>query len=68
MRCAIVHYHELALKGRNRHLFEQRLIDNIHLALKDLSIRQIENLRSRIRILLPADADYGIVQERLRRV
>jgi thiamine biosynthesis protein ThiI len=36
MRCAIVHYHELALKGRNRDYFEQRLVDNIRQALKDL--------------------------------
>ena len=68
MRCAIVHYHELALKGRNRDLFEQRLIRNIQLALKDLGIRQIENLRSRIRVLLPTNVDVGMVRERLRRV
>jgi thiamine biosynthesis protein ThiI len=68
MNCAIVHYHELALKGRNRNLFEQQLVHNIHLALKDLGIRRIENLRSRIRVLLPPDADVGMVRERLRRV
>ena len=68
MRCAIVHYHELALKGRNRDLFEQRLIRNIQLALKDLGITQIENLRSRIRIVLPTYVDVDVVRERLRRV
>ena len=68
MRCVIVHYHELALKGRNRDLFEQRLIHNIQLALKGLGIRRIENLRSRIRILLPTDADVGTMRERLQRV
>jgi thiamine biosynthesis protein ThiI len=68
MHCAIVHYHELALKGRNRNLFEQQLVRNIHLALKDLGIRRIENLRSRIRVLLPTNADISEVRERLRRV
>ena len=68
MRCAIVHYHELALKGRNRDLFEQRLIRNIQLALTGLGIKQVENLRSRIRILLPPMTDTDLVQERLKRV
>ncbi|HEX5646514.1 MAG TPA: tRNA uracil 4-sulfurtransferase ThiI [Nitrospira sp.] len=68
MRCAIVHYHELALKGRNRDLFEQRLIRNIQLALKGLGITQVENLRSRIRVLLPQNVDARTVRDRLMRV
>lgn len=53
MRCALVHYHELALKGRNRDFFEQRLINNIRSAFKDLGVTRIESLRSRIRVVLP---------------
>lgn len=68
MRCAIVHYHELALKGRNRDYFEQRLVRNIQTALKDLGIKRVENLRSRIRILLPPDSNADVVRDRLRRV
>jgi thiamine biosynthesis protein ThiI len=68
MRCAIVHYHELALKGRNREHFEQRLIRNIQLALKDVGIRQVENLRSRIRVLIAPEAGDDMVRDRLRRV
>src|SRR5882672_8340489 len=52
MRCAIVHYHELALKGRNREYFEERLVRNIQWTLKDLGVRRVENLRSRIRVVL----------------
>lgn len=68
MRTVIAHYHELALKGRNRDYFEQCLIDNIRTALHDLHVRQVENLHSRIRIMLPPEADPTIVRERLRRV
>src|SRR4029078_1011160 len=53
MRCAIVHYHQLALKGRKREYFEERLVRNIQWTLKDLGIRRVENLRSRIRVVLP---------------
>ncbi|MGH7166679.1 MAG: hypothetical protein ACREIS_14265, partial [Nitrospiraceae bacterium] len=38
MRCAVVHYHELALKGRNRPYFEHRLARHIRLALRGLGI------------------------------
>jgi thiamine biosynthesis protein ThiI len=65
MRCAIVHYHELALKGRNRDFFEQRLIHNIRTVLKDLGATRIESLRSRIRIVLPEHISDQAVRSRL---
>ena len=68
MRTAIVHYHELALKGRNRDSFEQCLIDNIRTSLSDLSIRRIDHLQSRIRITLPSETDPDTVRGRLARV
>lgn len=68
MRCAIAHYHELALKGHNRAYFEQCLIKNIRTALTDIGIRQVENLHSRIRIWLPPEASPEVVKDRLMRV
>ena len=67
MHCAIVHYHELALKGRNRDFFEQRLVRNLRLALKDLRIRRVESLQGRIRITIPDQVSPDCVAERLRR-
>ena len=68
MRCAIAHYHELALKGRNRDYFEQRLVQNIRIALKDVGVRQVQNLHSRIRIDLPPKTNVDVVRDRLVRV
>ncbi|MFO0706560.1 MAG: tRNA uracil 4-sulfurtransferase ThiI [Nitrospira sp.] len=68
MRCAIIHYHELALKGRNRDYFEQQLVRNIQRAVRDLGVKQIENLRSRIRVILPPDVDGDLLCQRLKRV
>jgi tRNA uracil 4-sulfurtransferase len=68
MRCVIVHYHELALKGRNREYFEQCLVRNIRLALKGLGVKRIENLRSRIRVGLPPGISDEAVIDRLTRV
>lgn len=68
MRCAIVHYHELALKGRNRKYFEQRLVRNIQWSLKDIGVRRVENLRSRVRVSLPDTVPDQSVIDRLTRV
>ncbi|SLM48295.1 putative tRNA sulfurtransferase [Nitrospira japonica] len=68
MKHVIIHYHELALKGRNRDFFERRLIQNIRSSLRDLRITRVESLRSRIRIVLPTDANHLQVADRLRRV
>lgn len=68
MRCAIVHYHELALKGHNRDYFEQCLIKNIRTALSDVGVRQVENLHSRIRIRLQPETSLEAVRDRLIRV
>lgn len=68
MRCAIVHYHELALKGRNRPFFEQRLVRHLRVALRDAGGKQVDALQGRIRILLTPDAPWSAVRERLRRV
>jgi thiamine biosynthesis protein ThiI len=68
MRCAIVHYHELALKGRNRDLFERQLIGNIRTSLHGLGVTRIESLRGRLRIVLPERLQEHTVKERLAAV
>ncbi|MCG3768466.1 MAG: tRNA uracil 4-sulfurtransferase ThiI [Nitrospiraceae bacterium] len=68
MHCAIVHYHEIALKGRNREYFEERLVCNIQWMLKDLGVRRVENLRSRIRVVLPDGIPDQTIIDRLTRV
>ena len=68
MRCAIVHYHELALKGRNRPYFEHRLARHIRLALRGLGIGPVELLPGRIRIALADDTPWEPVKCRLSKV
>jgi thiamine biosynthesis protein ThiI len=68
MRCAIIHYHELALKGRNRPYFEGKLVRHIRLALKKLGIARVEPLQGRIRVVLKDEAPWEPIRERLGRV
>ena len=68
MRCAIIHYHELALKGRNRPFFEQRLVHNLRSVLHDLRVTRVDVLQGRIRVPLADDVLWEAVRDRLRRV
>ncbi|MGH7230965.1 MAG: tRNA uracil 4-sulfurtransferase ThiI [Nitrospiraceae bacterium] len=68
MRCAIIHYHELALKGRNRPFFEQRLVRNLRRCLRDLRVKRVESLQGRIRVALSEDTSWEAVRDRLSRV
>ncbi len=68
MRCAIVHYHELALKGRNRPYFEHRLARHLRLVLRDLGVTQVAPLPGRIRVALGEDTAWELVKARLAKV
>ena len=64
----VVHYHELWLKGKNRHFFRTRLVDNVRRALEDLEVRQILSVAHRLVVRLGEGADPALAAERLRRV
>ncbi len=68
MRFAIVHYHELALKGRNRSYFEKQLVRNLRETLAGLGITKVGSLPGRIRVTLGEDTDWAQVKARLSRV
>jgi tRNA uracil 4-sulfurtransferase len=72
----IVHYKELALKGRNRPWFVQRLVRNLHVALEGLNVSAVRPLMGRIEVELtagvagdPASASMvDEIRERIRHV
>ncbi len=68
MRFAIVHYHELALKGRNRSYFEKQLVRNLRETLAGLGVTRVGSLPGRIRVTLGEDTDWAQVKARLSRV
>lgn len=59
-KCTLVHYHELALKGKNRSLFERALVENIAV-VTGIPRKRIRHAESRILI-----EDGGDAIERLR--
>src|SRR5207342_2511895 len=68
MRSIVVHYQELALKGKNRPWFLGRLVRNLRRALSDLDVRAVRALMGRIEVVLGPDASPDAVGERISRV
>jgi len=68
MTSVIVHYQEIALKGRNRPFFISKLVRNLRRQTADLGVKDVRALMGRIEIVLGPDAKYEEIQERLRHV
>jgi thiamine biosynthesis protein ThiI len=68
MNSIVVHYKELALKGRNRPWFVQILNRNLRTALAGLGVASVRSVMGRIEIELGPRASWPDVRERLGRV
>jgi tRNA uracil 4-sulfurtransferase len=68
MNSVVVHYQEIALKGRNRPWFIARLVRNIKMATSDLDVTRVVTKMGRIEIVLGGAAAWEPVAERLRHV
>ena len=52
MNSIVVHYQEIALKGKNRPWFIGRLVRNLRRAVSDLDVKAVRSLMGRIEIVL----------------
>src|SRR5436309_10035603 len=68
MKSIVVHYKELALKGKNRPWFIQLLVRNIKGALAGLHVAAVRSVTGRIELELRPDTPWDEVRDRLRRV
>lgn len=67
MNSIVVHYQELALKGKNRPWFLGRLVRNLRRALSDLDVESVRALMGRIEVVLGPAASREEAGERIRR-
>jgi len=67
MNSIVVHYQEIALKGKNRPWFLGRLVRNLRHALSDLDIVAVRALMGRIEIQLGPSTSREQAGERVRR-
>ncbi len=68
MNSVVVHYQEIALKGRNRPWFIARLVRNIRTATADLDVTRVTPKMGRIEVTLGSPGAWAAVAERLRHV
>jgi len=64
----IIHYGEIALKGGNRRFFENKLIANIKLALKDLGDIWLKQVAGRIIVKIEEKYDLDLIKAKLQKV
>ena len=64
----VVHYHEIALKGRNRPFFINRLVRNIERATADLPVKRVVPLPGRLLVELGDGAAWPRLRDRLSKV
>jgi thiamine biosynthesis protein ThiI len=67
MNSVVVHYQEIALKGKNRPWFLGRLVRNLREAVADLDVEAVRPLMGRIEIVLGPAATREAVAERVSR-
>ncbi len=68
MTSIVVHYQEIALKGKNRPWFMARLVRNLRQATSDLDVKSVRALMGRIEMVLGPTATPDAVGDRIRKV
>jgi thiamine biosynthesis protein ThiI len=68
MHCAVVHYNEIGLKGKNQPRFLRQLEANLRRAARGTGVRRVEQRSGRMVLHLAEAADTAELRRRLRRV
>ena len=68
MNSVIIHYHEIALKGRNRPQFINQLVRNIKDVTFDLDVPDVRVLPGRVELILGTGTSWDAVRLRIERV
>jgi thiamine biosynthesis protein ThiI len=68
LKSVVIHYKELALKGKNRPWFIRLLVRNLKMALAGLHVASVRSVMGRIELELRPDTPWEEVRERLGRI
>jgi tRNA uracil 4-sulfurtransferase len=66
--CVVVHYHEIALKGKNRPMFVRRLGENLRAATQGLGVKEVRRLTGRLVLMLTPTAAVEEIRRQVARV
>jgi thiamine biosynthesis protein ThiI len=65
---ALIHYHEIALKGKNRGFFLKQLAANLRMASRDLGVGPLQRPAGRLFLEMREGTSWEALRERLSRV
>ena len=65
---ALIHYHEIALKGKNRSFFLKQLAANLQMASRDLDVGPLRRPAGRLFLEMKEGTSWEALRERLSRV
>ena len=65
-RVCLVHYHELGLKGRNRAVFEHRLVDNLKAVLSSYPVTHVGRISGHLLVELSDASQLDAIEEAIR--
>jgi thiamine biosynthesis protein ThiI len=68
MKSVVIHYQEIALKGKNRPWFVARLVRNLKEATKDLDVQAVHVLPGRIEMVLGPSLAWEVARDRVKNV
>jgi len=68
VKSIVIHYQEIALKGKNRPWFVARLVRNLREATKDLDVRDVRALQGRIELVLGDATSWEAARDRVATV
>ena len=68
MKSVVVRYQELAIKGKNRPWFVDRLKRNLEIATMGLDVTRVRKVMGRVELVLGRDASWDALRERLATV
>jgi thiamine biosynthesis protein ThiI len=68
MRCVMIHYNEIGLKGKNQPMFLRRFEANLLRATAGAGVRRVEERSGRMVLILTREADWQVIRDRLRSV
>ena len=68
MKFVVIHYQEIALKGKNRPWFITRLVRHLRAATADLDVVTVRSVMGRLELVLGPSASWDEVRARLERV
>jgi thiamine biosynthesis protein ThiI len=67
-REVIIHHHEISIKGKNKPMFLDRLVENLSVATRDAGMVEVRRRMGVLSLVLSSEASHEVILDRVRNV